>query len=87
MLLPMCRRGDQSLFIKKELFDELGGYDDELKIMEDYDFIKRAKKEFLFKVIPKNILVSARKYQNNSYLKVNLANLIVFWMYTLGCSQ
>jgi rSAM/selenodomain-associated transferase 2 len=77
----MCRGGDQSLFITKELFDELNGYCEAHKVMEDYDIIIRARKNNKFKIIPKDVIVSARKYDYNSYLKVNIANLTAFMMY------
>lgn len=77
----MCRGGDQSLFITKNLFTKLNGYCELHKIMEDYDIITRARKIEKFKIIPKNVIVSARKYDYNSYLKVNLANLLAFVMY------
>ncbi len=77
----MCRGGDQSLFITRALFDQLDGYCEKHKIMEDYDIIIRAKKLSDFKIIPKNVVVSARKYEHNNYFKVNIANLIVFLMF------
>lgn len=77
----MCRGGDQSLFITKDLFTALNGYCENHKIMEDYDIIIRARKTEKFKIIPKNVIVSARKYDYNSYFKVNIANLIAFSMY------
>lgn len=77
----MCRGGDQSLFVTRTLFEKLNGYCEQHKIMEDYDIIIRAKKLEKFKIIPKNIVVSARKYEYNSYVKVNFANLLAFLMY------
>jgi rSAM/selenodomain-associated transferase 2 len=77
----MCRGGDQSLFITRELFDDLGGYSENHKVMEDYDIILRARKKHPFKIIPKDVIVSARKYDYNSYLKVNYANLVAFMMF------
>ena len=81
------RGGDQTLFIPKGTFDELGGYCEKHRVMEDYEFIIRARKKYRFKIIPKNIIVSARKYDNNSYLRVNLANAVVLWMYFRGAPQ
>ena len=77
----MCRGGDQSLFVTKTLFNELNGYCEQHKLMEDYDIIIRARKKHPFKIIPKDVLVSARKYDHNSYLKVNIANLLAFMMF------
>lgn len=81
-----CRGGDQTLFVKKSVFNEMKGYDPEYVIMEDFDFIRRARKRFKFKIIPKNVLVSARKYKHNSYFKVNLVNLWSYWTFMLGGS-
>lgn len=81
-----CRGGDQSLFVTRTLFEELNGYRDDYIIMEEYDFMIRARKQYPFKIIPKSVLVSARKYENNGYIRVQLANLIVFNMFRLGYS-
>ncbi len=82
-----CRGGDQSLFITREAFNALGGYRDDYRIMEDYDLIIRARKQYPFKVIADDVIVSARKYETNSYLRVQTANFIVFNMFRLGYSQ
>jgi rSAM/selenodomain-associated transferase 2 len=83
----MCRGGDQTLFVGRELFEKLGGYRDDYMIMEDYDLIERIQDAAPFKIIPKEVIVSARKYMQNNYLKVQLANFTVFMMYFGGCSQ
>lgn len=80
--------GDQCLFIKKEKFKELGGYDEDLQIMEDFDFFKRMKKSNLkYKLIKEPATVSARKYNHNSWLRVNLVNLIMVIKFRKGHSQ
>lgn len=77
----MCRGGDQSLFVTKQVFNQLNGYKEDYIVMEDYDFIQRAKKKYKFVIMDGAALVSARKYDSNSYLRVNLANLTVFLLY------
>ncbi len=79
-----CRGGDQTLFIKKEVFESLNGFDSTLKIMEDYDIIQRASGKFRFKIVPKNVTVSARKYAKNGYFKVQMANYKVMRQWLLG---
>lgn len=79
----MCRGGDQTLFVIKTVFERLGGFNEYFTIMEDYDFIIRIRKQYSFKIIPKNIVVSARKYETNSWIRVQLANLTVFIMFFL----
>jgi len=74
--------GDQSLFISREKFVEIGGFNNKLRIMEDFEFYKKAKKAKLkFKIIKDPLLVSARKYEQNGWLKVNLTNLRIFFIF------
>ncbi|GAB2634638.1 TIGR04283 family arsenosugar biosynthesis glycosyltransferase [Belliella aquatica] len=75
--------GDQTLFIRREIFESLGGFDKKYIIMEDFEFVGRLKKSYNFQVLPKSIVVSARKYETNSWLRVQLANLTVFTLYFL----
>jgi len=79
----MCRGGDQTLFIRKEIFNTLKGFDEDYVIMEDYNFIERIQKKYTFRIIPKSIIVSSRKYDTNSWFQVQFANLTVFIMYFL----
>ena len=82
-----CRGGDQSLYLTKTAFDDLGGFRD-MKIMEDYDIIQRVwASNYRFRVIPRDITVSARKYRVNGWFRVQMANLKVFRMYKAGATQ
>ncbi|MEM7575179.1 MAG: glycosyltransferase [Bacteroidota bacterium] len=82
-----CRGGDQSLYVTKAVYEELGGFCPQMRIMEDYDIIERAQARYPFKIMPRSLTVSARKYRLNNYFRVQLANLIVFRMYRKGASQ
>lgn len=82
-----CRGGDQTLFIKRAVFTALNGFTD-MVIMEDYDIIKRAaEKKYRFKVIPKNVLASARKYDVNGYFKVLKANYTIMKRWKQGIAS
>lgn len=82
------RGGDQSLFVARSTFEALGAYREDMLIMEDYDIIERAQQQrYPFRILPKEIVVSARKYRHNSYLRVQLANWRVFRMYRQGADQ
>ncbi|SOE22065.1 transferase 2, rSAM/selenodomain-associated [Spirosomataceae bacterium TFI 002] len=84
-----CRGGDQTLFIKKSVFDSLGGYCCKHLIMEDYDLLKRSQGKYQFEIIPKNVIVSARKYSKNGYFKVQWANFTVMrkWLNQKACPE
>ncbi|SDC79743.1 transferase 2, rSAM/selenodomain-associated [Algoriphagus faecimaris] len=70
--------GDQTLYIHRSIFKELGGFNEEYCIMEDFELVRRIKKRFRFHIIPRSIRVSARKYDQNSWFKVQWANLMAF---------
>lgn len=69
------RGGDQTLFIIRSLFNRIGGFNEHYVVMEDFDIIRRIRKVARFMVIPKDVVVSARKYETNSWLRVQLANV------------
>ena len=57
-----CRGGDQSQFITKSLFKEIGGFNEEYMIYEDNILINELYKRNQFIVIQKWIVTSARLY-------------------------
>lgn len=79
-----CRGGDQTLFIRRDQFFDLGGFNEGYVIMEDYELLDKLLDGKSFKVINKNIKISARKYRKNSYLKVQYANLRAMRMFRRG---
>ena len=79
-----CGGGDQTLYITKEVFEKEGGFNEDFCIMEDFEFVRRLKPKYGFHIIPKEVVVSARKYQVNNYWKVNLANYKAFKMFEKG---
>ena len=77
--------GDQCLFIQKTTFETLGCFDDRQVLMEDFEFFKRMKKAKVpYKIIKNDLTVSARKYENNSYARVNLSNLLLVFLFKMG---
>ena len=79
--------GDQSMFIVKETYLSMQGFDTSLPIMEDFDLYWRLKRKGIpYSIIPTDMLVSARKYERNSYLKVQLVNLITLLGFKWGRS-
>ena len=83
----MCSGGDQTLFITKQLFSALNGYDGSMHIMEEYDLVKRARATSKYKIFSGKALISSRKYDTNSWLQVQKANYTVLQMYKNGASQ
>lgn len=65
-----CRGGDQSQFITKELFDDIGGFDESYIIYEDNILINElyARKQFV--VINEKLRTSARQYRKHGIWKL-----------------
>ena len=83
----LFRGGGQTLFIKKNLFDQLTGYDEELTLMEEYDFIQRIKQKGSFKVIQKDVLVSPRDYEKHGHFLLQAKYAIIFFFFFSGFSK
>jgi rSAM/selenodomain-associated transferase 2 len=83
----VCYGGDQTLYITAELFKLIQGFNDEIKIMEEYDLVMRAKTVAAYKIFKGKALISARKYDNRSWLAVQKANYIAVKMFKAGATQ
>lgn len=64
------RGGDQSQFITKQLFDDIGGYDENFGIYEDNILIDKLYARNQFAVIPKTLKTSARLYKKHGVWKL-----------------
>ncbi len=83
----LCYGGDQTLFITQTLFKKKGGYKSDMMIMEDFEFVKRARVGEKYKIFSKGALISDRKYEKNSLWAVQRANSRMISMYKKGASQ
>lgn len=82
-----CRGGDQSLFITKALFEEIGGYDENYTVYEDNILIGQlyAKKQFV--VINKKLTSSAGVYEKYGLWKVQYHYLRIHLKKYFGASS
>jgi rSAM/selenodomain-associated transferase 2 len=80
----VCYGGDQTLFVTKPLFKNVNRYDEKMLIMEEYDFVKRARTIARYKIFRGVALVSARKYDKNSWWQVQKANYKIVRLYKKG---
>ncbi|MFZ4524976.1 MAG: TIGR04283 family arsenosugar biosynthesis glycosyltransferase [Chlorobium sp.] len=85
--LMICRGGDQSLFITRELFAMIGGFDETRLIMEDYDIISRIEALTPFSILETEVTTSARKYHRNGIIPLQLSFGTIHLMYALGFTQ
>lgn len=82
-----CRGGDQSLFVERTLFEQLGGFDEQLIIYEDNEFVARLYKNSKFTVIQQSVTTSARKYRENGVWTLQYHFMMIHFNYWRGDNQ
>jgi rSAM/selenodomain-associated transferase 2 len=85
--LPVCRGGDQSLFITRSLFSGIGGFDEKMQVMEDIEIIERIQRHADFHILDSHVTTSSRRYQVNGMLRLQAIFGMVHLMYALGSDQ
>lgn len=75
--------GDQAIFISSKVFHEIGGFPD-IPIMEDFELIRRLRKQGNIVTAPAPVFTSARRWQNFGILKTTVINQIVIAAYVMG---
>jgi rSAM/selenodomain-associated transferase 2 len=75
--------GDQAIFMRKTTYLASGGFRN-LPVMEDVDLISRIKKLGRFKLVRKNIVTSARRWQKEGLLFTTLRNWLLIIRYFMG---
>lgn len=75
--------GDQSFFLQKDTFVKLGGFP-ELPIMEDFIFVRQARKRGKIVTLPQTVTTSARRWQRLGPFRTTLINQLVVLGYYLG---
>lgn len=81
-----CRGGDQSQFITKDLFDDIGGFDESYIIYEDNILINELYSRKQFKVINKKLRTSARRYEKHGIWKLQYHFWAIYVKKWLGAS-
>ena len=83
----LVRFGDQSLFVSKDLFKNVDGFDEELVIMEDQKIVRNLKKHSAFVLLDEKVITSARKYRDNGVFRLQMIFTLITLLYYLGAGQ
>ncbi len=75
--------GDQAIFLRAELFREMGGFPD-LPIMEDFELMRRLKGRGRIVIAPATALTSARRWEKLGALRTTLINQLMILGFYLG---
>jgi rSAM/selenodomain-associated transferase 2/rSAM/selenodomain-associated transferase 1 len=70
--------GDQGLFVRRQVFNELGGYRD-LPLMEDVDFVRRMRWHGRLLYSRASVLTSARRWEHDGWFRRSAQNV---WLAT-----
>jgi rSAM/selenodomain-associated transferase 2 len=83
---PICRGGDQSLFIPSQWFKALGGYNENFVIYEDNDLTNQLYQKYSFTVLPYSVTTSARRYREIGTLKLQYHFGVIHLKHRCGSS-
>ena len=82
------RFGDQSLFILREHFFAVGGYQEGHVLLEGHDIVRRLRSAGVrIKVLPATVTTSARRYFVYGVVFTQLMFVIIYGLYRLGAPQ
>lgn len=77
--------GDQGLFMPRRTFDQLGGFR-LMPIMEDYEFVRRARKVGRIGLAKQSVVTSARRWEKLGSARTTAINQFMLVGYHLGIS-
>jgi rSAM/selenodomain-associated transferase 2 len=75
----VSRGGDQSQYITRELYTQMGGYDTTVPIYEDYLLINKLYEIDTYHVIHKWLTTSSRRYEDVGLLKFQWFYMTIYW--------
>ena len=81
-----CRGGDQSLFVSRTLFEDVGGFDESYLIFEDHEIVTKLYAKTRFNVIQKKLLTSSRRFKDKGILKLQILFGVLYVKKWLGTS-
>lgn len=78
--------GDQGLLMHRALYDDVGGFDERLALMEDVD-IARKLGPMRLKALPSRVTTSAARYRAQGWWARPARNLLCLALFLLGAPQ
>ena len=77
--------GDQAIFVRRAVFEELGGFPD-IELCEDLDFARRLKRAGRIACLRSRVVTSARRWNRDGLIRTVLRMWSIRAMYLLGVS-
>jgi rSAM/selenodomain-associated transferase 2 len=77
--------GDQGYFVRRDIFEESGGYNP-IPLLEDVEWFKRISRKGKVALLAAPLITSARRIHERGWVKSILINWCVILLYALGVS-
>lgn len=75
--------GDQGLFVRQRVFEQLRGYRD-MPLMEDVEFVRRLVRSGPIVELPLPLGTSARRWRRDGWWRRSMKNLTILTLYFVG---
>ena len=75
--------GDQAIFVRREVFDRLGGFPD-LELCEDLEFARRLKRAGRVACLRARVTTSARRWNRDGVIRTIVRMWLIRAMYLMG---
>ena len=83
--LTRCPLGDHAIFVRREIFEELGGFRD-WPLLEDVDFARRLARRGRIVLLPSFVVTSARRFERLGMVRTVATNWLILALYWVGVS-
>jgi rSAM/selenodomain-associated transferase 2 len=77
--------GDQALFVRRPIFEQMGGFAD-MPLMEDIDFSRRLKRKGATAALTATVTTSFRRWEQHGPLRTILLMWALRFLYWIGIS-
>lgn len=84
---PETIHGDQGFLLRRDFFRLLGGFNEELTVMEDTDFAERLREVGQWQLLPAEISTSARRFESEGLWQRQLLGSLIMCFRDIGWQQ
>ncbi len=81
---PECIHGDQGFLLRRESFQRVGHFRENLPVMEDTDFAERLRRIGRWVLLPCEISTSARRFETEGLWRRQLLNALIMCFRSIG---
>ena len=84
---PETIHGDQGFLLRREMYDRLGGFREDLPAMEDTDFAERLRCRGQWRLLPAEIATSARRFETEGLWQRQLLGALIMCFRSIGWQE